>query len=133
MPPTSSTSGANASSSAGSFSRFYNGSFLPASLGNSVACYSGATFSDDADKDGNSGSKSNSSKGKGKASERNGKGKASGSTNNEGDVKFAEFDTLKRSRRAVRPSETYHLNPFASRIQNRTAANSCYSCRRSGF
>lgn len=101
MVPAFGNAKAQASTSAVPFTKLYNGSFLPSSLGNAVACYSSATFAAGEDsKD------SKSSKGKGKStSGRSGKGKAA-VEGSDGDVKFVEFDTLKRSRRTASGSTT---------------------------
>jgi len=90
------SSKSHASTSSVPFTKLYSGSFLPSSLGNAVACYSSATFATGEDSNGSEGK----SKGKGKSSSRDGKGKAAGAAD-DGDVKFVEFDSLKRSRRTV--------------------------------
>lgn len=96
MAPSSSSSKAQASTSSSTpFAKLYNGSFLPSSLGNAVACYSSATFAGENDSNSNS-------KGKGRsAAGRSSKGKGAAAGSDDGDVKFVEFDTLKRSRRTV--------------------------------
>lgn len=103
MAPSGSSSKGQSSTSS-SFTKLYNGSFLPSSLGNAVACYSSATFAAGGQEGGN-GSNSNTSKGKGKSTVSNksntGKNAASAAADDDGDVKFVEFDTLKRSRRTV--------------------------------
>lgn len=96
MAPSSSSSKAQASTSSSTpFAKLYNGSFLPSSLGNAVACYSSATFAGEHDSN-------SSSKGKGKSTAgKSSKGKGAAAGSDDGDVKFVEFDTLKRSRRTV--------------------------------
>lgn len=98
MAPSFVSSKSQASTSSTPFAKLYNGSFLPSSMGNAVACYSSATFDGGESKD----TSNSSSKGKGKASKA-GKGKAA----DDGDVKFVEFDALKRSRRTVRGCSLY--------------------------
>ena len=82
-------------------SKVVNASFLPASFGNTLACYTAAVPQSKSVSDSGAASSSASSniKSKGK-----GRAKQQATTDRDDEVRFIEFDNFPASRRAVRSS-----------------------------